>query len=175
MLCPLIPGADGSLWACSLPQHAMAGAPTLAGRPRHPPACPGTLRMGKLRAAFPKFLCVARRIRDVAVNNLHQLCQISYLTKRFHFRLYYIKPANARLQLEWPLALPPSNRHVCFDKSYPGIIPGSENEVAWLHFIPKELGAHSRHHTLALDGAPWPNHCNTETPTPPQAVKSVKI
>lgn len=26
--------------------------------------------------------------------------------------------------------------------SYPGIIPGSEDEVAWLHFILKELGAH---------------------------------
>lgn len=26
--------------------------------------------------------------------------------------------------------------------SYPGIIPGSEDEVAWLYFIPRELGAH---------------------------------
>ena len=102
-----------------------------------PVPAPGTLRVSKPQSAFPKFCCVARRIRDGAVNNLLQLCQISCLTKRSHFKLCYIKPTNARLQPEWPLALPPSNQHVCFDKGYPGIIPGSENEVAWLHFFPQ--------------------------------------
>lgn len=82
---------------------------------------PGTLHMGKPQAAFSKLPYVSRRIRDLAVNNLHQLCQITYLTKHSHFKLHCIKSPNAELQLEWPLALSPSNWHACFHKSYPGI------------------------------------------------------
>lgn len=51
--------------------------------------------------------------------------------------------------------------------SYPGIIPGSEDEVAWLHFILKELGAHIM--PCLWKGAPWPEHFNTVTPTSPLA------
>lgn len=65
------------------------------------------------------------------------------------------------------MALSPSNWHACFHENYPGIIPGSEDEVALAAFYP--LRTWSTHHAVALDGAPWPVHFYTAIPSCPLA------
>lgn len=113
------------------------GAPILAGRA----ACARYTSRGHTTASIFQASLSCQENKRSGCKQFTP-CQITYLTKHSHFKLHCIKSPNARLQLEWPLALFPSNWHAYFHESHPGIIPGSEDEGAWLHFIPKELGAH---------------------------------